>query len=68
MNQGTLKKLVNDKQLWEAYLEYIDNKINAAHVRMEQSPNVEALYRMQGEIAILRRLKLMREEINGYNS
>lgn len=68
MNQGTLKKLVNDKQLWEAYLEYIDNKINAAHVRMEQSPNVEALYRMQGELAILRRLKLMREEINGYNS
>ena len=68
MNQGTLKKLVNDKQLWEAYLEYIDNKINAAHVRMEQSPNVEALYRMQGELAILRRLKLMREEINGHNS
>jgi len=68
MNKGTLKKLVNDKQLLDSYLEYLDEKINAAHVRMEQSPNVEALYRMQGEIAILRRLKLIREEVNGYNS
>ena len=67
MNKGTLKKLVNDKQLWEAYLEYLEEKINAAHIRMEQATSADSLYRMQGEISALRRLKLMREEVNGHS-
>jgi hypothetical protein len=65
MNKSTLKKIVNDKQLWETYLEYLEEKIHAAHIRMEQATSAESLYRMQGEIAALRRLKLMREEVNG---
>ena len=67
MNLGALKKLTNDKQLWDAYLEYINSKIDAAHIRMEQSNDAESLFRMQGELAALRRLKLMREEINGHS-
>ena len=67
MNKGALKTLVNDKQLLDSYLEYLDEKIYAAHIRMEQSTSVEAMYRMQGEIAILRRLKLIREEVNGHS-
>ncbi len=67
MNLGALKKLTNDKQLWDAYLEYIDSKIGAAHIRMEQSNDAESLFRMQGELAALRRLKLMREEVNGHS-
>ena len=62
---GQLKKLVNDKPLWDAYLEYIDNKIRSAHTRLEQSTDIDAIYRVQGEVAALRRLKLMREEVNG---
>jgi hypothetical protein len=62
---GQLKKLVNDKPLWDAYLEYIDNKIRSAHTRLEQSTDIESVYRVQGEVAVLRRLKLMREEVNG---
>ena len=67
MNKGTLKTLVNDKQLLDSYLEYLDEKIYAAHIRMEQSTSVEAMYRMQGEIAILRRLKFIRDEVNGHS-
>ena len=62
---GALKKLVNDKQLWDAYVEYIDDKISSAHKRLEQENQPDNMYRVQGEIASLRRLKYMRDEING---
>jgi hypothetical protein len=67
MSLGALKKITNDKPLWDAYVEYLDSKIGAAHVRIEQSNDAEAMYRIQGEIAALRRLKLMREEVNGHS-
>lgn len=67
MNLGALKKLTNDKQLWDVFTAYLDSKIDSAHIRMEQSNSVDAIYRMQGEIAALRRLKLMREEVNGHS-
>jgi hypothetical protein len=67
MNLGALKKITNDKPLWDAYVEYLDSKISAAHVRIEQSNDAETMYRIQGEIAALRRLKLMREEVNGHS-
>ena len=60
-----LKKLTNDKELWDAFQEYLDARIKASHVRMEQSTSMDALYRTQGELSALRRLKLMREEVNG---
>ena len=65
MNISTLKKLANDKPLWDSFIEYLDNKIHNAHIRMEQSKDVESIYKMQGEIAAMRRLKLLREEVNG---
>ena len=61
---GALKKLVNDKQLWDAYVEYLDDKISSAHKRLEQENQTDNMYRVQGEIASLRRLKYMRDEIN----
>jgi len=67
MSLGTLKKITNDKPLWDAYVEYLNSKISAAHIRIEQSNDAEAMYRIQGEIAALRRLKLMREEVNGHS-
>ena len=62
---GALKKLVNDKQLWDAYVEYLEEKISSAHKRLEQEKLPDNMYRVQGEIASLRRLKYMRDEING---
>ena len=62
---GALKQLVNDKKLWDAYVEYLEEKISSAHKRLEQEKLPDNMYRVQGEIASLRRLKYMRDEING---
>ena len=61
----SLKLLVNTKDIWEAFLEEMDAKIERAHVQMEQATNPEDFYRLQGHVACLRRLKRLREEVNG---
>lgn len=61
----TIKKIVNDKPLWDALLEELNNKIVIAQRRLEQELTVEGMYRAQGEIAALRRLTYLRDEVNG---
>ena len=63
-----LKKLVNDKALWDNFLEYIDEAIQKNHIALEQSDNSIDIHRLQGAIGALRRLKYLREEMNGHNS
>jgi len=60
-----LKKLVNDKPLWDNFVEYIDHIIDQQHRAMEQAEDSIKLYRAQGAIATLRRLKYLRDEMNG---
>ncbi len=60
-----LKKLVNDKPLWDNFVEYVDHIIDQQHRAMEQAEDSIMLYRAQGAIATLRRLKYLRDEING---
>ena len=60
-----LKKLVNDKPLWDNFVEYIDHIIDQQHRAMEQAKDSTMLYRAQGAIATLRRLKYLRDEMNG---
>ena len=60
-----LKKLVNDKALWDNFLEYIDNNIAKNHTALEQADNAVIIHRLQGAIGALRRLKYLREEMNG---
>jgi len=60
-----LKKIVNDKSVWVAFNKTLDEKINQVHVRMEQVQGEADIYRCQGEIAALRKLKYLRDEING---
>jgi len=59
-----LKKLVNDKSLWDNFVEYLDHTIEQQHKSMEQSEDNIMLYRAQGAIAVLRRLKYLRDEMN----
>jgi len=59
-----LKQIVNTKPVWDSFLEYLDETINLVHKRLEQEVDVEKIYRAQGEIAALRRLKYMRDEFN----
>lgn len=61
----SLKKIVNDKEVWDALLQYFDERISEHHRSMEQHTSPEALYRAQGSIETLRRLKYMRDVVNG---
>ena len=60
-----LKKLVNDKALWDNFLEYLDDSIAKNHLALEQADNTVIINRLQGAIGALRRLKYLREEMNG---
>ena len=60
-----LKKLVNDKALWDNFLEYLDDSIAKNHLALEQADNTVIIHRLQGAIGALRRLKYLREEMNG---
>ncbi len=60
-----IKKLVNDKPLWDSFIEILNEKIEVSQRKLEQETNIENMYRAQGEIAALRRLTFLRDEING---
>mgnify|MGYP000333068061 FL=1 len=64
-NLIALKKIVNDKSVWVAFNKTLDEKINQVHVKMEQVQGEADIYRCQGEVAALRKLKYLRDEING---
>ena len=61
------KKFVNDKPLWDSFVEVLDVKISSAQRRLEQESTIEGVYRIQGEIAALRKLAYLRDEVNGPN-
>ena len=60
-----IKKLVNDKPLWDSFIEIHNEKIEVSQRKLEQETAIEGMYRAQGEIAALRRLTFLRDEING---
>ena len=60
-----IKKLVNDKPLWYGFVDVLNNKIEVSQRKLEQETTLEGMYRAQGEIAALRRLTFLRDEING---
>ena len=61
---SSIKKFVNDKPLWDSFVETLNSKISTAQRRLEQESTMEGMYRAQGEIAALRRLIYLREEVN----
>jgi len=61
----SLKLIVNNKDLWDALLEELDERIHFTHKQLEQSLDVHEIYRLQGEVRALRRLKQLRDKVNG---
>ena len=43
----------------------LDARIAQVHVQMEQAATPEVLYRLQGQAHALRRLKTLRDQVNG---
>jgi hypothetical protein len=60
-----LKPWVNNNRQWEAFNSYIDAVIDMQHKALEQADDNVMMYRSQGAIAALRKLKTLRDEING---
>ena len=58
----SLKQFVNTP-VYRDFLDYLDEQIALLHNSMESARQVEDVYRMQGQIAGLRRLKMMREDL-----
>jgi len=64
---NNLKPLVNNKELYEAFLAHIDDLIFIQHRTIERADSSVELHRAQGAITTLRKLKLLREAVNGGN-
>ena len=60
-----IKRLVNDKPLWDSFCEELEERIAFAHKQIEQRDEPYELHRLPGEIKALRSLKQLRDKING---
>ena len=60
-----LKLLVNNMEIWDSFNNELDRRLNHVHIQMEQTMKQEDLFRLQGEAKALRRLKFLRDEVNG---
>jgi len=61
----SLKQLVNNKEVMDDFIKHLDDLIYIQHKVMEQSDNPIAIHRAQGSISTLKRLKLLKETVNG---
>ena len=60
-----LKQLVNDKECYEQFQQHIDEIISMRQRALESANDSTTMYRQQGAIDVLRKLKLLRETVNG---
>lgn len=61
----SLKRIVNEKEVWDAFLEELEDRISANHRSMENLSDTAEIYRHQGAIKALRQLKYLRDYVNG---
>ena len=61
----SLKTFVNNKAEWDAFCIELDEMIAMVQGRLEQAENLAEIHRAQGSIHILRRLKYLRDKVNG---
>ena len=61
----SLKKLVNDKELWDAFTKELDECISHQHKSIETISDPVEVYRCQGKISAYRNLKYLRDKVNG---
>jgi len=55
--------MVSNQAQWSKFEDYLDLIISQQHRSMEQSNDAIVMYRAQGAIYQLRRLKLLRDEV-----
>jgi len=60
----SLKKLVNDKELWDAFTQELEGCISQQHKSIENISDPVEMYRSQGKISAYRNLKYLRDKVN----
>jgi hypothetical protein len=60
-----LKPFVNNKELYEDFLQYLDEVIEGKRKVLEQVTDTVVIYQAQGAINALRKLKTLKEQVNG---
>ena len=60
-----LKQLVNDKECYDQFIQHLDDLIYIRQRTMESANDAVIVYRQQGAIDVLRKLKLLKETVNG---
>ena len=60
-----LKQLVNDKECYDQFIQHLDDLIYIRQRTMESANDAVSVYRQQGAIDVLRKLKLLKETVNG---
>lgn len=61
----SLKQLVNNKDIWDSFVEYVEEETQKAYSRLGVVEEVGEFQRIQGEVRALRRLLYLREKVNG---
>jgi hypothetical protein len=61
----SLKKLVNDPEIWKAFVEEINTKLELRKKTLIGTNEYEHILREQGAIRALERLLYLRDEVNG---
>ena len=60
----SLKLLVNNKEIWDAFNEELDALISQQQRSMETHTDPTSIYRLQGQINAYRNLKHLRDKVN----
>jgi len=57
--------MVSNDHQWQAFNKYIDVLLSQQQTALEQSTDLVLLHRNQGAISMLRKFKLMKDEVYG---
>ena len=61
----SIKLLVNNKAIYDCYLEELDTMIERDRKQLEVATDTIQIHKLQGSIYTLRKLKNLREVVNG---
>ena len=56
--------MVNNKDQWDSFNDYLNFMVAQNYAVMEQTSDLVILHRSQGAIAMLKRLKQLRDAVN----
>lgn len=61
----SLKAMINNKESWDQFCDYLDQEIAKYNRSLETLTDTVEIYRAQGSVNALRKLKYMRDILNG---